>query len=99
MSPKPKSAPHRVLLSLPTELYVTISRLSAAMDKPRAELIRDLLAEQQSLLEMLAVTLEQAKAGQKEQAIRGLQKMTGNALKNLGEAMSPKERKKAKLKG
>ena len=36
MSPKPKNTPHRVLLSLPTDLYNTISRVSAAMEKPRA---------------------------------------------------------------
>jgi metal-responsive CopG/Arc/MetJ family transcriptional regulator len=44
MSPKPKNTPHRVLLSLPTDLYNTISRVSAAMEKPRAEIIRELLA-------------------------------------------------------
>ena len=95
MSPKPKSAPHRVLLSLHTELYETVTRLARAMDKPRAEVIRELLAEQQPILDMMAATFEQAKAGHKEQAARGLQKLTGEALKGLGEAMSPpKGRKK-----
>jgi metal-responsive CopG/Arc/MetJ family transcriptional regulator len=63
MSPKPKNTPHRVLLSLPTDLYETISRVSAAMEKPRAEIIRDLLSEQQPILEHMATMLEQAKAG------------------------------------
>lgn len=89
MSPKPKNTPHRVLLSLPTELYDTVSRVSAAMDKPRAELIRDLLADQQPILEMLAEAIEQAKAGQKEQALRGMQKITGEALRQVGELISP----------
>jgi hypothetical protein len=38
--------------------------------------------------------LEQAKAGKIEQAFKGLQKMTGDALKQLGVAISPKESKK-----
>lgn len=93
MSPKPKSAPHRVLLSLPTELYETVTRLSRAMDKPRAEVIRELLAEQQSILDMMATTFEQAKAGHKEQAARGLQRLTGEALKGLGEVMAPAKKR------
>ncbi|MCW5799763.1 MAG: hypothetical protein KIT40_14790 [Nitrospira sp.] len=96
MSPKPKSTPHRVLLSLPTELYNTISRVSAAMDKPRAELIRDLLADQQPVLEMIAEAIEQAKAGQKEQALRGMQKITGEALKQVGDLLSPSKGRKRK---
>ena len=98
MSPKPKNTPHRVLLSLPTDLYNTISRVSAAMDKPRAEIIRDLLAEQQPILEHMATTLEQAKAGKLDQAMKGWQKMTGEALKGLGVLMSPPEIKKSKSK-
>ena len=94
MSPKPKSAPHRVLLSLPTELYETVTRLSRALDKPRAEMIRELLAEQQSLLDMMAKTFEEAKAGRKEQAAKGLQKLTGEALKGLGEVMAPAKRRR-----
>jgi hypothetical protein len=66
------------------------------MDKPRAELIRDLLADQQPVLELLAVTLEQAKAGQKEQAMKGLQKMTGEALKQVGDFLSPTKGRKRK---
>ena len=89
MSPKPKNTPHRVLLSLPTDLYNTISRVSAAMDKPRAEIIRDLLAEQQPILEHMATMLEQAKAGKVYQAMKGCQKMSGEALKGQGEIMSP----------
>ena len=92
MSPKPRSAPHRVLLSLHTELYDTISRLSRAMEKPRAEVIRELLAEQQPILDMMATTFEHAKAGHKEQVAKGLQKLTGEALKDLGEVMSPAKR-------
>ena len=68
------------------------------MEKPRAEIIRELISEQQPLLEMMAGALEQAKAGQKEQAMKGLQKMAGHAFINLGEAISPKETKKAKRK-
>jgi hypothetical protein len=94
MSPKPKHAPHRVLLSLHTELYDTITRLSRAMDKPRAEVIRELLAQQQPILDVMAITFEQAKAGHKEQVARGLQKLTGEALKDLGEVMSPAKRRK-----
>ena len=94
MSPKPKSAPHRVLLSLPTELYETITRLARSMDKPRAEVIRELLAEQQPILDMMATTFEHAKAGHKEQVAKGLQKLTGEALKDLGEVMSPAKRSK-----
>ena len=89
MSPKPKSAPHRVLLSLPTELYETVTRLSRAMEKPRAEVIRELLAEQQPILDLMATTFEQAKAGHKEQVAKGLQKLTGEVLKELGSVMSP----------
>jgi len=89
MSPKPKNTPHRVLLSLPTDLYNMITRVSAAMDKPRAEIIRDLLAEQQPILEHMATMLEQAKAGKLDQAMKGWQKMTGEALKGLGLLMSP----------
>ena len=98
MSPKPKNTPHRVLLSLPTDLYQTISRVSAAMEKPRAEIIRDLLAEQQPILEHMATMLEQAKAGKLDQAMKGWQKMTGEALKGLGVLMTPPEIKKHKLK-
>lgn len=98
MSPKPKNTPHRVLLSLPTDLYNTISRVSAAMDKPRAEIIRDLLAEQQPIFEHMATMLEQAKAGKLDQAMKGWQKMTGEALKGLGVQMSPPDIKKAKPK-
>ena len=94
MSPKPKSAPHRVLLSLPTELYETVTRLAQAMEKPRAEVIRELLAEQQPMLDLMATTFEQAKAGHKEQVAKGLQKLTGEALKGLGEAMSPPKRRR-----
>ncbi len=99
MSPKPKTTPHRVLLSLPTDLYNTISRVSAAMEKPRAEIIRELLAEQQPILEHMATMLEQAKAGKLDQAMKGWQKMTGEALKGLGVLMSPPEIKKFKPKG
>lgn len=98
MSPKPKNTPHRVLLSLPTDLYNTISRVSAAMDKPRAEIIRDLLAEQQPILDHMATMLEEAKAGKLEQAMKGWEKMTGEALKGLGMLMSPPDIKKAKRK-
>lgn len=94
MSPKPKRAPHRVLLSLPTELYDTVSRLSRAMDKPRAEVIRELLAQQQPILDVMAATFEQAKAGHMEQAAKGLQQLTGEALKGLGEAISPRKGRK-----
>jgi len=94
MSPKPKTAPHRVLLSLPTELYDTVTRLSQALEKPRAEVIRELLAEQQSMLDMMATTFESAKAGHKQEAAKGLQKMTGKALKELGEVMAPTKRLK-----
>ena len=61
------------------------------MDKPRAEVIRELLAEQQPILDMMARTFEQAKAGHKEQVAKGLQKLTGEALKGLGEVMAPPE--------
>ncbi len=98
MSPKPKNTPHRVLLSLPTDLYSTISRVSAAMEKPRAEIIRELLSEQQPILEHMATMLEEAKAGKLEQAMKGWQKMTGEALKGLGMLMSPPDIKKAKRK-
>lgn len=98
MSPKPKNTPHRVLLSLPTDLYNTISRVSAAMEKPRAEIIRDLLAEQQPILEHMATMLEQAKVGKLDQAMKGWQKMTGEALKGLGVLMSPPDIKKGKPK-
>lgn len=94
MSLKPKSAPHRVLLSLHTELYETVTRLARAMDKPRAEVIRELLAEQQPILDMMATTFEQAKAGHKEQVAKGLQKLTGEALKGLGEVMAPAKKRK-----
>ena len=96
MSPKPRSAPHRVLLSLPTELYETVSRLSAAMEKPRAELIRDMLADQQAILDVMATALEQAKAGHKEQAMKGLTQMTGEALKQVGEVFSQEKGRKRK---
>jgi metal-responsive CopG/Arc/MetJ family transcriptional regulator len=96
MSPKPKSAPHRVLLSLPTGLYETVSRLSAAMEKPRAELIRDMLADQQAILNAMADALEQAKAGHKEQAMKGLTQMTGEALKKVGEVFAPEKGKRRK---
>ena len=96
MSPKPKSAPHRVLLSLPTDLYETITRLAGAMEKPRAELIRDMLADQQSILNAMADALEQAKAGHKEQAMKGLTQMTGEALKQVGEVFSPRKGRKRK---
>ena len=92
MSPKPKNTPHRVLLSLPTDLYETISRVSAAMEKPRAEIIRDLLSEQQPILE------HKAKAGKLDQAMKGWKKMTGEALKGLGVIMNPPDLKKSKLK-
>jgi len=98
MSPKPKNTPHRVLLSLPTDLYNTISRVSAAMEKPRAEIIRELLSEQQPILEHMATMLEEAKAGKLEQAMKGWQKMTGEALKGLGMLMSPPDIKNAKRK-
>ena len=94
MSPKPKSAPHRVLLSLPTELYDTVTHLARAMEKPRAEVIRELLAEQQPILDMMTKTFEQAKAGHKEQVAKGLQKLTGEALKGLGEVMAPPKRRR-----
>jgi Ribbon-helix-helix protein, copG family len=94
MSPRSVRAPHRVLLSLPTELYETVTRLSLAMDKPRAEVIRELLAQQQAILDMMATTFEQAKAGHKEQAARGLQRLTGEALKGIGEVMAPAKRRK-----
>lgn len=98
MSPKPKSTPHRVLLSLPTDLYNTISRVSAAMEKPRAEIIRELLAEQQPILEHMATMLEQAKVGKLDQAMKGWQKMTEEALKGLGVLMSPPDIKQSKPK-
>lgn len=94
MRPRPKTAPHRVLLSLPTGLYETVTRLARAMDKPRAEVIRELLAEQQPILDVMATTFEQAKAGHKEQVAKGLQKLTGEALKGLGEVMSPPKRRR-----
>ena len=62
------------------------------MEKPRAEVIRELLAEQQPILDMMATTFEHAKAGHKEQVAKGLQKLTGEALKDLGEVMSPAKR-------
>ena len=96
MSPKPKNTPHRVLLSLPTDLYNTISRVSTAMEKPRAEIIRDLLSEQQPILEHMATMLEQAKAGKLDQAMKGWKKMTGEALKGLGVIMNPPDLKKSK---
>jgi len=68
------------------------------MDKPRAEIIRDLLAEQQPILEHMGTMLEQAKAGKLDQAMKGWQKMTGEALKGLGVLMSPPDIKKAKPK-
>ena len=69
------------------------------MEKPRAEIVRDLLAEQQPILEHMATMLEQAKAGKLDQAMKGWQKMTGEALKGLGVLMSPPDIKKAKSKG
>lgn len=94
MSQKPKRAPHRVLLSLPTDLYDTVSRLSRAMDKSRAEMIRELLAQQQPILDVMATTFEHAKAGHKEEAAKGLQQLTGDALKGLGAVMSPPKGRK-----
>jgi len=94
MSPKPKSAPHRVLLSLPTDLYDTVSRLSRAMDKPRAEVIRELLAQQQAILDVMATAFEHAKAGHKEEAVKGMQQIAGDALKGLGAVMSPPKSRK-----
>lgn len=91
MSPKPKNTSHRVLLSLPTDLYETISRVSAAMEKPRDEIVRDLLGEQQPILEHMATMLEQAKAGKLDQAMKGWKKMAGEALKGLGVIMNPPE--------
>ncbi len=68
------------------------------MEKPRAEIIRELLSEQQPILEHMATMLEQAKAGKLDQAMKGWQKMTGEALKGLGVLMTPPEIKKHKLK-
>lgn len=87
---KKKRATQRVLLSLPPELYDTISRLSAAMEKPRAEIIRELLAQQQPMLDLMANAFEQAREGHKEKAAVALQKLAGEALMGLGEAMSPR---------
>ena len=68
------------------------------MEKPRAEIIRELLSEQKPILEHMATMLEDAKAGKLEQAMKGWQKMTGEALKGLGVLMSPPDIKKVKSK-
>jgi hypothetical protein len=46
----------------------------------------------------MATMLEQAKAGKLDQAMKGWQKMTGEALKGLGVIMNPPDIKKAKPK-
>jgi hypothetical protein len=43
---------------------------------------------------MMAKTFEQAKAGHKAQVAKGLQKLTGEALKGLGEVMAPPKRQR-----
>jgi len=68
------------------------------MEKPRAEIIRELLAEQQPILEHMATMLEQAKVGKLDQAMKGWQKMTEEALKGLGVLMSPPDIKQSKPK-
>ena len=94
---KKKRATQRVLLSLPPELYDTISRVSAAMEKPRAEIIRELLAQQQPMLDVMAKAFEEAKEGHKEKAAVALQKLASEALMGLGEAMSPKRGYKTRI--
>lgn len=89
----PQRPSQRVLLSLPPDLYNTVTRLSKAMSKPRAEIIRELLGEMKPALEIMADGLEQAKKGQKRKALLAMQKMTGEALKELAEAISPTEPK------
>lgn len=89
----PQRPSHRVLLSLPPDVYKTITRLSKVMSKPRAEIIRELLGEMKPTLEMMADGLEKAKKGQKRKALLAMQKMTGEALKELGEVISPTEPK------
>lgn len=89
----PQRASQRVLLSLPPDVYKTITRLSKVMSKPRAEIIRELMGEMKPTLDMMADGLEQAKKGQKRKALLAMQKMTGEALKGLGEVISPTEPK------
>ena len=62
----------------------------------KAEIIRDLLSEQQPILEHMATMLEQAKTGKLDQAMKGWKKMTGEALKGLGVIMNPPDLKKSK---
>ena len=90
----PQRPSHRVLLSLPPDVYKTITRLSKVMAKPRAEIIRELISEIKPTLDAMAEGLEQAKKGQKRKALLAMSKMTGEALKGLGEAISPTEPKK-----
>jgi hypothetical protein len=69
------------------------------MDKPRAEFIRDVLSEQKTILEMLATALEQAKAGQREAAMQGVQRITGEAVRQIEELVSTAPGAKKKRKG
>lgn len=94
MKIKKKRLSHRVLLSLPTDVYESLSRLSRAIEKPRAEIIRELIVEQREIFGLMAEAIEKAKAGKSEKAVVALQNVTGDALIKLGMVFAPQRREK-----
>ena len=84
----------RVLVTVKPETYATLERLAKAQGDPVATCITKLLDEQRPVLNMIATSVEAAKEGRRQAAMRSLQAMTGKVLGKLGEVITQTVRKK-----
>ena len=88
------TANKRVLVTVKPETYATLERLAKAQGDPVATCITKLLDEQRPVLNMIATSVEAAKEGRQQAAMRSLQAMTGKVLGKLGEVITQTVRKK-----
>lgn len=73
----------RLILTVPPDLMGTIRELSAALEKPMATVVLDLLREMQPQLRDLVKLVLHTRAGRTEAAKRTLSHMVGDQLAQL----------------
>lgn len=89
----------RLALSVPIEADILLSRLSAATNTPKSQIIADLILEAIPVFQQVMDSIDQVKAGQQKAAIDALADYLGKATLNLNQAHLDLGEMKGKLYG
>ncbi len=90
---RPATAPKRLLLSLPADLYALISEVAKRVGSSRAGVVRELVEEARPGLEMLKEAVDKIAGGKKGEAVSLIRALVGKIHAQLDEEMKPLDEK------